>query len=869
MSDMNQQIDKLSTNLGLSPTEIARRKQFLQLTPEDAGRLRRVHDRLVSQYSRFADAFYAHLASFPALQPLLQSETQLARLKQVQGDYFNTLTAGDYGDAYVRDRLRVGLVHQRIGLEPNWYLGAYRKYVAEMHTMLWEILGDDPPEYLKTCDALLKVVNFDIGLALDTYFQADLEQIVEHKEYAERIVQVMPNGLMVVSANLLVLSMNPAMRDMLRLAADVSGEGLPLATLIRSSLLHEAAVEVLRTEAPQGRILVSIEREDAVGRLEFNLSAIRYRGATLLLVMAQDITDKLEVEAQLAQSEALYRLTFDHAAVGLAQTDQHARITKVNQKLCEILGYDKSELLGVRFPQLTHPDERLDARDLIERVLQGNLKNYSRERRYLHKDGQVIWTNVTVSCLHQVAAPLGLVVVLEDISVRKRMEAELIRLAGHDALTGLPNRVLLQESLGRALARARRQGLLVAVMYLDLDRFKQINDSLGHAAGDAVLTDVSRRLRTVIREADTVARLGGDEFVVVLEGLETDAVIANRAQAVLATLAAPLRYRDQELFTAASIGVAVFPRDGDDAESLLKHADVAMYRAKEAGRNNVQFYTEAMHTRSAQRLRIASGLRHAIERQELTLHYQPKVAAAPHRLVGVEALLRWQPAEGQIIGPDSFIPVAEESGLIVPIGEWVLRKACSQVAWWRERGHTDLRVSVNLSASQFKAQNVVDVVAQVLAECECPAQALELEITESLLMENPQRVSAALHELVDMGVRLSLDDFGTGYSSLSYLRDFPIHELKIDRSFIGDIQTDPSHAAIVQAIIRLAHSLGLTVVAEGVETAEQVRHLTREGCDSFQGYYFARPAPPAELAQWWQQWRGGGDSTPWERSDPW
>lgn len=847
MKDLNQKVAALAHDLGLDLGTINERKAFLELTEDDEMRLRRAHDLLNDQSAEFADAFYAHLQQFEAIRPLLEGEGRLDRLKKVQSKYFNSLTAGKYDAAYVHDRLRVGLVHQHIGLQPTWYLGAYRKYVAEMQTRLWASLGHQPIEYLKTCDALTKVVNFDIGLALDTYFHADTESTRQHKEYAESLVSAIPSGLMVVDQNLAVLSMNPAMRSMLAIDSSHPVETMAIPELIRSALLHDACAEVIQSGKSQSNIFVTFTRDDGRAKLDFSLSRIQFREQPMLLVMAQDITEKLRVESELAQSEERYRLTFNHAAVGLAQTDIDGRITKINTKLCDILGYEEDELLGMRFPQLTHPEDRADAHVMTSRVLDGELESYSKERRYQHKEGHVIWTNATVSCLREGQTRNGLIVVLEDISSRKHMEDELVRMAGHDALTGLPNRVLLQDRLGKALARARRQQQQVAVMYLDLDRFKHINDSQGHAAGDAMLLEAGQRLTNAVRETDTVSRLGGDEFVVVLEGIDDNRTVTARAQGILRALATPFTYKDRELYTAASIGIALYPKDGADTDSLLKHADSAMYQAKEAGRNNVQFYTPELNAEHVRRLEIADGLRHAIENQELELHYQPKIRTGCGQLVGVEALLRWTRADGSRIGPDEFIPIAEDCGMILPIGEWVLHQACQQIVGWRERGYPDMRVSVNLSARQFKNQDIIQVVQRVLEKTGCTPQALELEITESVLMERPDKVTNILRALNDMGIRLSIDDFGTGYSSLSYLRNFPIHELKIDRSFIEDIVHDESHAAIVKAIISLAHSMKLKVLAEGVETQEQLDYLRAEKCDHLQGYFFSRPVPAAQI----------------------
>lgn len=847
MNDMTQRIEALTQSLGLDAKEIAQRKAFLELTHEDEARLLRVHTLLGDRASSFTDAFYEHLQQFDAMKRLLKAEGQLDRLKHVQGRYFNTLTAGEYGPDYVRDRLRVGVVHQRIGLEPNWYLGAYRKYLSEMHTMLWDVLSNEPDEYLKTCDALIKVVNFDIGLALDTYFQADTEEIREHKDYGDNIFSAMPNGLMVISANLIVLSTNPAMRAMLQLPDDTTGEGLPLSALVKSSLLLEACTDVFETGDEQKKMLVTLSRDSQRLKVDMNLSRIQFRGKHLLLITAQDITEKLRVEAQLAQSEERYRLTFDLAAVGMAQADTEGRITKTNRKLCEILGYDQDELLGVKFQQLTQAEDRDDMHVMFHRVLNGSFESYSKERRCLNKSGQVIWTNVTVSCLREDGKRTGLIVVLEDITSRKHMEQELVHMAGHDSLTGLLNRVLLQDRLSKALVQARRLNKQVAVLYIDLDNFKHVNDSRGHAAGDAMMAEAGRRLLRSVRDFDTVARIGGDEFVVMLENLNGSHEASARAQNILRAMAVPFVYKGKVFHIGSSIGIAMSNSEGMDGDTLLKNADSAMGQAKEAGRNNAQFYMPELNAQHARRIQIADALRMALDSNELQLHYQPKIDALTGEMVGLEALLRWFRADGTQVFPDDFIPVAEHSGMILPIGEWVLHQACRQVAAWRERADPKLRVSVNMSTRQLKNPDIVQVVKNALREAQCPADALEIEITESVLMEHPETTTKTLQALYDMGVRLSIDDFGTGYSSLSYLRNFPIHELKIDRSFIDDITHDDSHATIVKAIINLAHNLRLTVVAEGVETDEQLQYLREQRCDYLQGYLFSRPLPASEI----------------------
>jgi diguanylate cyclase (GGDEF)-like protein len=469
-----------------------------------------------------------------------------------------------------------------------------------------------------------------------------------------------------------------------------------------------------------------------------------------------------------------------------------------------------------------------------------------------------VWQNVDeliITPVEQVELQARVEVLLRARRISLELKRRLAQLVNYDALTGLPNRTLLHDRLSQALAQAQRNRRVVGVVFLDLDHFKIINNTLGHATGDRLLKAVAERLAGCVCQGDTVARPGGDEFTLMLPEVEDTQAVAGVAQRVLDTLAAPFELDGREVFVAASLGIALSPFDGDDAETLLKNADTATYQAKKHGRNNYQFYSAEMNVKAFERLALETSLRRALEREELLVHYQPQVDLSTGRVVGTEVLVRWQHPHLGLVSPTRFIPLAEETGLIAPIGEWVLRTACAQNKSWQQAGYAPLCVAVNLSVRQFKQANLVQTVERVIRETGLDPRYLELELTESIFMQNAKATIQTLRELKEMGVKLSIDDFGTGYSSLSYLQRFPIDALKIDQSFVRDITTDPSDAAIGQAIISMAHSLRLKVVAEGVETEEQLAFLQRDRCDQMQGYYFSRPLPVEAFTQLLQEGR--------------
>ena len=446
---------------------------------------------------------------------------------------------------------------------------------------------------------------------------------------------------------------------------------------------------------------------------------------------------------------------------------------------------------------------------------------------------------------------LGIVILLARREIRERRQAEeVVKFAAtHDPLTGLPNRLLLADRVNRAVIQARSEGRTAGLLFIDLDRFKNINDALGHEAGDRLLQNVADRLVRCVRRSDTVARHGGDEFVVLIESFQGPRDLTQVAEKILAEVAGPMTIYGKEFQITASVGISTFPTDGEDLRSLLKNADTAMYRAKQQG-NAFQIYAEQMDSHSAERLELETALRQALERDELRLHYQPKVESRTGRVTGIECLLRWQHPRLGIVQPDQLVPLAEETGLIVPIGKWALRTACQQARAWAEQGLPLLRIAVNLSARQFMSPTLLDDVVTTIAETRMSARLIELEVTESVMMREPQEAVKLLRSLKAIGVRLTIDDFGTGYSSLAYLKRLPIDCVKIDASFVRGIPVDASDVAITETVIAMSRSLGLRVVAEGVETRDQKKFLEARGCDEMQGFYFARPLTAEQLASY-------------------
>ncbi len=565
--------------------------------------------------------------------------------------------------------------------------------------------------------------------------------------------------------------------------------------------------------------------------------------------IVEDLTEQHAAEAQLLLAKKVFEVNSEAIMI----TDADNRIVSANAAFQAITGYSEGEVRGrdPRFMGSGRHDRAFFDSMWAALKADGHWAGEIWDKR---KDGSIYpkWLRIDVirdekgKVTHHVA-------IFSDITERKATEERVRFLAHHDALTGLPNRLTLSLHLDHALSQARRENARLGVMFIDLDNFKRINDTLGHHIGDLLLCEVARRIRSAVRESDIVARIGGDEFVMVIERGQLPGDAATVAQKIIEKVSQPFVFDCHELHTSPSIGICVFPEDGGDIDTLMKNADTAMYHAKSLGRNNYQFYAAEMNAAAVQRLQLESRLRAAVAgRTEFVLHYQPQVDVTAGRTDGFEALIRWQPVGLPPVPPGEFIPVAEEIGLITQIGEWVLREPCRQARAWLAAGVPFRRVSVNISPQQFRQRHFPALVAMILGEAGLPPACLELEITEGTVMDSAENAVSILNELKALGVGLAIDDFGTGYSSLAYLKRFPIDRLKIDRSFVMDIEVDSSDAAIATAVIALAHSLGLSVVAEGVETPGQLEFLCRHGCDSIQGFLLQRPVAAPEAAKFCQ-----------------
>jgi diguanylate cyclase (GGDEF)-like protein/PAS domain S-box-containing protein len=621
-----------------------------------------------------------------------------------------------------------------------------------------------------------------------------------------------------------------------------------------------ATFDNLYSAAPDIPILIlSALRDEETAKLAVQHGAQDYIVKSRLdgYAVAKALRNMIERAAIL---EALFeakeraQVTLDSIGDAVISTDAHGRVTYVNAVAEALTGWSRVASIGRALSdvfRIVNVDSREVAEDpLALAIREDRAVNLTPNSVLINQDGGETHIEDSAAPIHDRRGMVtGAVIVFRDVTAARALSLRMSHLAQHDSLTDLPNRLLFNDRLGQAISMAPRHGKKLAVLYIDVDRFKHVNDSAGHTVGDRLLQSISKRLLECVRSSDTVSRQGGDEFVILMCDVESAKDAAGAAEKILAALRRPFRVDQLELHVSGSIGIVTYPEDGETAEALLKNADAAMYRAKDCGRNNYQFFKTEMNRYARERHSLESDLHLALERQEFVLHYQPKVELLTGAITGVEALLRWRHTKHRLILPSRFISIAENSGLIVPIGRWVLEEACRQAKAWEVAGSAPTSIAVNVSPVELRAKGFIAGVRQVLSDTGLAARRLELEITETFLMQDPLRTGAVLDELKNMGVRLALDDFGTGYSSLSFLKRFPIDTLKIDYSFVRDLATDSEDASIVSAVVAMGRNLKMQVVAEGVETREQCAFLKHHHCPEAQGFYFGKPMLPKAVAR--------------------
>ena len=975
-------IDALAKSLNLTDAEFAQRKAYLELSEQDVQLLREYTEPLRAVHPRIMDAFYTHLQEFPQTREFIQDPQLLQSLRQKQENYFNELLNGNYGQDYLHNRLKVGIVHQQIGLSTDWYIGAYAKFMTSLLPELATLAAGNIEKMLDIITALIKVVFLDINLVLDTYAYADKLSIQFLKEYSENLVCNIPLGLIVIAQDLTILSANQYMDEKFGIQ-HLRMKGNLLTQYFPGSGLHDRAMEVLTTKQPQYGVQLAINgSKQTFGHCDISITPINVAGVPAneasqpaLLIVIEDTTERDALIEKTRSYDNRVRAVLDNVAEGIITIDESGFIESFNPAAEKLFGYPAREIIGknikqlmpspyqenhdlylqnyastrerrclgqgfrevdglrkdgTTFPmdlsisELTLPDKQLyigvvrditqrkldeaemaklslaieqtadsvmitDRDALIEYVNCGfeQTTGYARtevlgKRASILKSGvqdahfyQTLWRSIKHGKVFQqilvnrkkngnlyyeekTITPLRdhhgdithFISTGKDITERMRTQKRLQFLAHHDVLTTLPNRVLFMDRITQAIAHAKRSKSILALLFMDLDRFKKINDTLGHTVGDILLKQLSERLKHSLREADTIARLSGDEFAVLLPDIHHVDDVLPITNKILQQYSEPFVIENHELFITTSIGIAIFPDNGTDPDTLLKNADTAMYAAKAKGRGTFCFYTPDMNAMASMHLQLENELRHALQRNQFYLVYQPQFSITrPNTLLGAEVLLRWQhPAHG-LLAPAEFIPLLEDTGLIKPVGEWIIQTACAQLRAWQDADLCLPRLAINIAPQQLTASDFVDQVLTALAEHGLPPSCLELEITESSVMQDELRSVEVLSILNNSGIQIAMDDFGTGYSSLSYLRRLPVNTLKVDRSFISQMPHVIGDCELTRTIVAMGHSLNLRVIAEGVETSEQLDYLRELGCDGVQGFLLGKPMLPEDLHQ--------------------
>ena len=560
-----------------------------------------------------------------------------------------------------------------------------------------------------------------------------------------------------------------------------------------------------------------------------------------------------DVQIKLQEQQNLFEAIFNTTGIGIALLNLEGRFLRVNASLAELLGYEQADILTMNYYYLVHPNDLNNLQTNIQQLIDQKIKTYHSEQQCFRKNGEILWATSTLSLIRdEQDKPVYFIVQVQNITQQKQAEERLHHMAYHDPLTGLANRNKLEQFINHVLATSRRHQYGFALLFLDLDRFKNINDTLGHESGDLILQIIAERLRSTVRNTDMVARLGGDEFVLVITDVKKTEAVALIAQNVLENVLQVIIVQDQEIYLTTSIGISLYPYDGHNIQTLMKNADLALYRSKEHGRNNYQFYTAGMTSKAQEKMSLQNALGHALVKNEFTLAYQPKMEIKSRRITGIEALLRWKNKEYSAITPDEIIMLAEETGLIVPVSNWVLKTASQQLKTWHHQGLNSLTMAINCSGRQLKQMTFVDDILDLFSQIGLPLQSLEIEITESIIMQEPENTLRVLYALKDLGVQIVIDDFGTGYWSLNNLRRLSVDKIKIDKTFIKQITVDETSTTIAKAIIAMVNKLNIVSIAEGVETREQYEFLVQEGCTEIQGYYLTQPLSDTAMTKFLQ-----------------
>ena len=847
-------IEAILNALEFDQTELRRRKAYLQLSVSDEKLLEAIKPKLDALQDKIIRSFYDHLGKFEVTRKFFTDPVLTERLKIKQKNYIGELISGKYDWDYAINRLNVGITHQKIGLKPNWYIGAYAKFLSELIPEISRLYPERDKLAENTIIALLKAVFLDIDLIISTYMKADVVRISEDKEFSQNILANIPIGLMVVSSELRVQLSNDECGKMFGCdsselqSRDIKElfPGIDIGVYANRVIVDRKAVNEIEVRCG---INESEKKVCTLGIFPLNINNNPFeRGQANLLFMISDVSEKLESQIEMAKLSSAIEQTADSVMI----TDSNGNIEYVNSGFESTTGYTREEVIGKR-PSILNSSVH-DGKfynNLWTTISKGNVFREVLINR--KKDGSLYYEEKTITPLRDASNHISHYISSgKDITERMHNQQKLQFLSQHDVLTNLPNRILFMERLTHVIDLANKNKRCCAVLFLDLDRFKDINDTLGHGVGDQLLRKVSRVLTRCLRDVDTVARLSGDEFALIipeLKDINDASLISNK---LLDSMSHPFTVDEHELYMTTSIGIAIYPNDGENGQALLKNAEIAMYKSKEKGRGSFSYYTPDMHALAEARLTTQNELRQALHKNQFFLVYQPQVKLSGKKeLVGLEVLLRWAHPERGVVPPTEFISLLEETGMIITVGQWVINSACTQLSEWRKSGINIDKVAVNISPCQLVASGFVEFVTRVLKETELLPENLELEITESSLMQDNLGATDILYQLHILGIHIAMDDFGTGYSSLSYLRNLPISTLKIDRSFIRHIIDDDADNELTRAIIAMGHILNLNVLAEGVETVEQMQLLVQHGCDSAQGYLFSKPLTSDDLREYY------------------